>query len=366
MRISLRATAVYAVMCVLFSGVAWGQTPAAPEPEPTTRPSTLTPIGDTGLWFVPTADVLPRHEWSAGGFRSGFTFKQGFTRVNELNGTFAVGAFRGIEIFGAMTVVRSLRRDLRPLFTGDQGVGSADVNFPQLNTGSTGNHLGDLYLGFKTQLLSEERGRPFSLAIREFFKIPTADSDTGLGTGKLDTSIQGVLSNEINKAVVLSSYGGVRIRAKSASLEIPNTASWGVGAGFPSRSKLRVTAELNGEIPFNNASVRSVPLIADDGSIAPLSQTVWAFTAATAGLTYQWRNGFFVGGGVGFDFPRLSATGVSQQPDLASNFVNYEIRFGFHPGVRVYVPPPPPPPPSTTSTATTTRAEASSDGAWAL
>ena len=195
MNISLRVSTVYAVIGVLFSAVvARGQTPpaATTSPEPTTRPSTMTPVGDTGLWFVPTADVLPRHEWSAGGFRSGFTLKQGFTSVNELNGTFAFGAFRGLEIFGALTVDRSLQRNLRPLFTTDQGVGGSDVSFPEVNSGATGNHLGDLYLGFKTQLLTEERGRPFSLAIREFFKIPTADSDIGIGTGKLDTSVHGV------------------------------------------------------------------------------------------------------------------------------------------------------------------------------
>src|SRR5262252_1084335 len=124
MKISLRVCAGYAVVCVLFSAVAAsGQNPPASttSPEPTTRPSTITPVGDTGLWFVPTADVLPRHEWSAGGFRSGFTLKQGFTSVNELNGTFAVGAFQYMEIFGAITVDRSLTRALRPLFTADQG-----------------------------------------------------------------------------------------------------------------------------------------------------------------------------------------------------------------------------------------------------
>jgi outer membrane protein OmpA-like peptidoglycan-associated protein len=348
MKISLRAIGLYAVICVLLSRVASGQPPdpsLTTQPDATTRPSTMTPVGDTGLWFVPTADVLPRHKWSGGGFRSGFTFKQGFTSVNELNGTVAFGAFQYMEIFGAVTVVRSLNRNLRPLFTADSGVGGSDVNFPQLNMGWTGNHFGDIYVGLKSQLLTEERGRPFSLAIREFVKIPTADSDIGIGTGKVDTSVQGVISKEVNKVVVLSGYGGVRIRAKASALEIPNTASWGVGAGFPSRSQLRVTTEVNGEIPFSSTSIRSIPLNGDEGSRAPVSQDVWSFTAATAGLTYQWRNGFFVGGGVGFDFPRMSANGVSLDPGRASNFVNYEIRFGFHPGVRVYAPPPPPPPP---------------------
>src|SRR5262245_16185544 len=127
MKIPLRAAGLYAVLGVLLSAVANAQTPpassTAPQSDTTTRPSTMTSVGDTGLWFVPTADVLPRHKWSAGGFRSGFTFKQGFTSVNELNGTFAFGAFRGMEIFGALTVDRSLNRNLRPVFTGDVGVG---------------------------------------------------------------------------------------------------------------------------------------------------------------------------------------------------------------------------------------------------
>src|SRR5215467_6501979 len=180
MRISLRATGLYAAICLLVSTVASAQNApaAAPEPVATTRPSTITTVGDTGLWFVPTADVLPRHKWSVGGFRSGFTFKQGFTSVNELNGTVAFGAFQYMEIFGAVTVVRSLNRNLRPLFTADQGVGGSDVNFPQLNMGWTGNNFCDIYVGLKSQVLKEEGGRRFCRAIREFEKIANADGDT--------------------------------------------------------------------------------------------------------------------------------------------------------------------------------------------
>ena len=36
----------------------------------------------------------------------------------------------------------------------------------------------------------------------------------------------------------------------------------------------------------------------------------------------------------------------SDEPDeKSSDFVDWQIRIGYHPGVRVYVPPPPPPPP---------------------
>jgi len=29
------------------------------------RPATTTFMGDTGLWFVPTAEILPARQWSA-------------------------------------------------------------------------------------------------------------------------------------------------------------------------------------------------------------------------------------------------------------------------------------------------------------
>src|SRR5262245_50009656 len=39
-----------------------------------TRPATTTFYGDTGLWFVPTAEVLPHGKWSASGYRRGTNF----------------------------------------------------------------------------------------------------------------------------------------------------------------------------------------------------------------------------------------------------------------------------------------------------
>ena len=37
---------------------------------------------------------------------------------------------------------------------------------------------------------------------------------------------------------------------------------------------------------------------------------------------------------------------ITDDPDQKStDFVDWQIRIGYHPGVRVYVPPPPPPPP---------------------
>src|SRR5688500_10474936 len=46
-----------------------------------TRPATTTFMGDTGLWYVPTGEVLPRKKWSISAYRVNFDDNQGFTDV---------------------------------------------------------------------------------------------------------------------------------------------------------------------------------------------------------------------------------------------------------------------------------------------
>src|SRR5215203_2611839 len=85
------------VVATVLSGAVsvFGQTPSAPTtaqqttapstaPEPTaTRPATTTTNGDTGLWFVPTGDVLPSRKWSVSAYRVNFDRNQGFSDVSD-------------------------------------------------------------------------------------------------------------------------------------------------------------------------------------------------------------------------------------------------------------------------------------------
>ena len=56
-----------------------------------TRPATTTFFGDTGLWFVPTGEVLGHGKWSVSGYRRGTNWIQGYTNVADFAGTFGVG-----------------------------------------------------------------------------------------------------------------------------------------------------------------------------------------------------------------------------------------------------------------------------------
>ncbi len=73
-------------------------------------------MGDTGLWYVPTGEVLPRKKWSISAYRVNFDDNQGFTDVSNWPLTFGYGVGDHAEIFGSWVLVNRIDRDIRPLF----------------------------------------------------------------------------------------------------------------------------------------------------------------------------------------------------------------------------------------------------------
>src|SRR5438132_8218135 len=130
----------FAVACALVSPMtAAAQTPTtAPPPAQSsqsqssddTRPATTTFFGDTGIWFVPTAEVLPAKKFSVTGYRRGTNFIQGYTNVGDLAGTFAIGIGDRAEVFGSFIFDTRIYRDLVPMFTGDPTFGGLIDRYP--------------------------------------------------------------------------------------------------------------------------------------------------------------------------------------------------------------------------------------------
>src|SRR3990172_8820392 len=160
--------------CMLWATAAGAQTtpttttPSTPtasqSAEASTRPATTTFFGDTGLWFVPTAEVLPSGKVSASAYRRGTNYLQGFANVGDFAGTFGVGLGDRAELFGSFLVDTRVERDLRPFFINDLNVGGILDRYPRVNQGWTGDNLGDFYVGAKVNLLSETRQSPAALA----------------------------------------------------------------------------------------------------------------------------------------------------------------------------------------------------------
>jgi hypothetical protein len=82
-----------------------------------TRPATTTFMGDTGLWYVPTGEVLPRKKWSISAYRVNFDDNQGFSDISNWPLTFGYGVGDRAEIFGSWVLVNRIDRDIRPLFS---------------------------------------------------------------------------------------------------------------------------------------------------------------------------------------------------------------------------------------------------------
>src|SRR5262245_66600160 len=81
---------------------------------PEERPAMASYWGDTGLWFLPTAEVVRPQGMSFSIYRSEFDFKQGRTDVEDWPVTAAVGIGRSLELSGAVRAVSRFGCDRRP------------------------------------------------------------------------------------------------------------------------------------------------------------------------------------------------------------------------------------------------------------
>ena len=296
----------------MFTGIpALAQTPQTPPPaaqEPPatqapaeTRPATTTYWGDTGLWFVPTGEVLPDKRWSFSLYRTNFDFEQGFTDVSVWPITFGYGLRDRAELFAAIRAVTRIDRDTRPIFLSNGG--GLLNEYPFVREGWSGNDFGDLYIGAKINLLSEHRQQPVALALRGTLKLPTGSDDEGAGTGETDWYFDFMVSKELNERVELSAFGGFARRGDPDNISLTDGFRWGFGAGFPTRKNLRLTAELHGESYFDDTVTATAGLLTgEDGSLSPALTPITSPVNASIGLTWQHSNGFFIGGGLNWNF----------------------------------------------------------------
>jgi len=176
--------------------------------------------------------------------------------------------------------------------------------------------------------------------------VPTAsDDDPGVGTGKLDFALDAIVSKELNQKVELSGFGGVIFRGDPDGVSLTNGFRWGVGAGFPTRHPLRLTAELHGEAYFDDTLELTRSLIGEDGSFAPSLTQLDSPLDASIGLTWIGGNGLFAGAGLNYRLKMDGRSDFGPYEDEGGDNLGFQFRIGYHPGVRIYVPPPPPPPP---------------------
>ena len=337
MRRFLASASLAACVWLVAGGVATAQEGAAVE----TRAGSTTWLGDTGLWFVPTGEILPDGKWSLSGYRANFDREQGLSDVAHFVGTAAFGINDRVEVFGSLRVDTRIRRATQPLFDpSDPSNGGVLQDYPFVSDFWNDDHIGDLIVGAKFNIASEHRQQPVAMALRGMVKAPTGDDGFGKSTGKPDFMVDFIVSKDIQERVEVSGFGGVLFRGDPTGLTLGHGIRWGVGAGFPSGGPLKVFTELHGEAPLEDDVVLTTPLLGTDGTLSPLTSAISAPVDFMVGLMWQAPSGTFIGAGLSYAFNQDRGTLGS-----TGNVLGLQVRVGHHPGVRRYVPPPPPPPP---------------------
>ena len=122
------------------------------------------------------------------------------------------------------------------------------------------------------------------------------------------------------------------------------------GLGFPTRSPVRVYTELNGLLVCGrHGEPDGDGWSGVDGSVAPLlAETQSDDAGAHRRSTTSIGAGFSSARGWRGTCRRKGAIeAFSEDNDTPfGDYWDWQVRIGYHPGVRVYVPPPPPPPPA--------------------
>jgi outer membrane protein OmpA-like peptidoglycan-associated protein len=311
---------------------AWAQSS-----DQTTRPASSTTIGDTGLWFVPLGETLPKGRTAGQFVFVNLDRPEAFTDISDWTGTFAFGATDKIEVFGALAFVRRIDADRRPVAIDGQPM-------DYLVNDGWQQGFGDIMLGAKFNLLSQATNNGVAVALRGAVKLPTASRDDGLGTGSPDFLVDAILSKEVNQRLDVSGFGGFRFRGSPSDYELSSGFRYGAGIGYPSRARLKFIGEATGEYYFDNTvNFSGTPNELIGGP--PSSWDVRRPFELFVGAHYQAANGLYFGAGGLWNTNLRDRNNLPADEDSTGDSMGIQVRIGYHPGVRAWAPPAPPPPP---------------------
>lgn len=331
-------TRIAALALVMFAAPAMAQDEAAPEGkvlredvstwtldvegvEYEARPGTPTYRGDTGLFHLSSAYTLPKGKVSVSFFRDNIDRDPKDIDLSIHGLSFAVGATSRLELFASIGVQNRLDVDAlgQAGFFNDLPFAGTSASSPGWQTG-----FGDVWVGGKLKLLDDYRGDGVGLAVRGQVKLPTADEEKGLGTGKVGVAGDLILSKRLGYGADLhASLGFETLSADDVSLG--NAFNWGVGLNLPALEVVQLQAEVVGR-SYGDADFSQTNPV--DIVVGPAFFIKGVFIRPAI----SWN--------INFDDRGLGSSSQS--------YTGRQISIGYHPGTparEIYVPPPPPPPP---------------------
>lgn len=307
----IRHVAFGLIFCVVAASSAWAQD---------SKPGGGTVFGDTGLWFVPTAETLPKGQWGGGLQLVNFDRSEGFSDITDIGGMFGFGVTDRIELFGTLGT-RRIDADLVPTARNGQ---------PQNYLISKGWNTGfsDVTVGAKFSLLSPGTGDGYAGALRVMAKLPTAGD--GLGTGATDFQFDLIGSREYNQRVELTTSAGFLMRGSPDGYNLTNGFKWGIGVGYPSRSKFKMIAEMHGEALFDQDQKYTGPSLAAIGM--PREWNPDATRDLFGGFQYSTNKGVYLGLGLGYTASYyLNRSDFTTSEDSDFDRLGLQVRIGYYP-----------------------------------
>jgi outer membrane protein OmpA-like peptidoglycan-associated protein len=288
------------------------------------RPATPTYFGDTGLFRVSSAYTLFKGKVAFSLFRDNYDRdpKNIDFSVNGVNA--AYGVTDRLEIFGMIGLQNRLDVD-----NNNQGGYFNDLPFAGVNTTAhdaweTG--FGDIRIGAKYGFLDDHRGDPLGLAVKAAFKIPTADQNKGLGTGKSSIDLDVVASKSLGSSADIHGQIGYTFNSDPDLVNIGNALKLGVGVNIPTCRIFQVQAELL------YTKYQDYLDTAGNNQTNPLDFVV--------GPVFWLKPGFFIrpalSGNLNFDDRGANSSTAS--------WLGRQIEIGYHPGTichKIATPPPP-------------------------
>jgi len=282
------------------------------------HPATPTYEGTTGLFHMPSAYTLPKGKVSFSLFRDNLDRDPKDEDISIHGVSLGFGITSRLELYGNFGLQNRIDADalFQPGFVND---------YPFVATPwETG--VGDIKVGLKYGFLNDYMGDGVGLAARAFFKIPTANEDKGLGTGKSSWGADLILSKHLGHAADIHGSIGYQKNGDPDGVEIADAFKWAVGLNIPACRTVGLQAELmgtnyRGDVDFEQTN----PL---DLVVGPVF----------------WIKGFFIRPAISWNL-NFDDRGLNSS---SKSWTGRHLSIGWHPGFacrEIAVPPPPPPPP---------------------
>jgi len=229
----------------------------ATEPKPPVSPVAAT-TGTLGLFTLETGELLPRHGWSLSGYADRFTRMPGSVWIFEAGVDVGYGLTNRLSVYADFVPYGHTHADapneLRSFSGTDLSGYVEDYPYAGMDSGGPG----EATLGLKFAILSERRGAPVSLSIRNDFIVPTANAAPdlmadGTQSGEWNDQLAVALSKRWGRVITVAvdaAYRFTRDPRSGGAVVLTQADQARVGAGYIvlPQSRVQFIAEYSGVI----------------------------------------------------------------------------------------------------------------------